>query len=404
MTEIRRQRRKTLTDKMVAALPRKSKRYVLADPELRGMYVRVPPQGPAVYAAVARSPGPLGKQVWATLGSADVLTVEAAREAARSAIKRIREGRPAFEPPPVQPDTVADVAAGWLERHVKKNKLRTGYERQRVLERHVLPHFGGRPFAAIRRSDVAALLDRVEDKHGPWVADSVLAVLRALATWFATRNDDYVPPFARGMRRVATEARNRSRVLNDDELRAVWRAAEAAGSFGAFLRLLLLTGQRREKVATLKWSDLDGDTWTIATAPREKGNPGVLKLPPLAVEIVAAQPRLASNPFVFPGRADGPLGAFAERHAALRAACGVDGWTLHDLRRTARSLLTRAGVISEHAERVLGHVLAGVEGTYNRHEYRNEKAIALAKLATLIERIVAGTADNVVALHEATVS
>ena len=403
MTEpSRRQRRKTLTDKQVADLPRKRERYIMADPEQRGHYVRVPPQGPAVYAAVARSP--LGKQVWATLGTADVLTVEAAREAARSAIKRIREGRPAFEPPPVQPDTVADVAAGWLERHVKKNKLRTGYERQRVLDRYVLPYVGGRPFAAMRRSDVAALLDAVEDKHGPWVADSVLSVLRALASWFATRNDDYVPPFARGMRRVATAARHRSRVLDDNELRVVWRAAEAAGSFGAFLRLLLLTSQRREKVATMKFSDIAGDVWTIPKAAREKGNAGALKLPPLAMQIIAAQPRLAGNPFIFPGRADGPLGAFAERHAALRAACGVDGWTLHDLRRTARSLLSRAGVLSEHAERLLGHALRGVEGVYDRHAYTAEKTIALAKLAALVERIVSGPSDNVVPLHEVAAS
>jgi integrase len=401
MTEILRQRRKTLTDKMVAALPRKSKRYIMADPEQRGMYLRVPPQGPAAFVAVARYDG---KQTWAALGTADVLKIDAARDKAREAIRRIREGLAAFEPPPVQPDTVADVVDGWLKRHVEKNKLRTGYERKRVLDQYVLPHWRDRIFADIRRSDVAALLDAVEDKHGPWVADSVLSVLRATASWFATRNDDYTPPFARGMRRVATAARNRSRVLNDDELRRVWRAAEAAGSFGAFLRLLLLTAQRREKVATMKWSDVDGGTWTIRKEDREKGNAGVLKLPPLAVEIIAAQPRLAGNAFVFPGRADGPLGAFAERHARLRAACGVDGWTLHDLRRTARSLLARAGVLSEHSERVLGHVLRGVEGTYNRHDYRNEMAVALAKLAALVERIVAGPSDNIVPLRDSAVS
>ena len=91
----RRQRRKVLTDKMVAAMPRRRKRYIQADPELRGHYVRVPPQGPCVFAAVARSP--YGKQVWATLGTADVLAIDAASEQAREAIKRIKAGLPAFE-------------------------------------------------------------------------------------------------------------------------------------------------------------------------------------------------------------------------------------------------------------------------------------------------------------------
>jgi integrase len=395
MIEPSRQRRKTLTNKMVAALPRQKKRYIQADPELRGHYVRVPPQGPCVFAAVARYQG---KQVWATLGSADVLAIDAAREQARAAIKRIKQGQPAFAPPPVQPDTVADVCAGWLKRHVEAKGLRTGYEVRRVIERYVLPRWRDRPFAEIRRSDVAALLDAVEDKHGPWVADQVLAVLGSVASWFASRNDDYVSPFVKGMRRVPAQARKRSRTLSDTELVQVWNAAEQAGVFGAFIQLLLLTAQRRDKVASMRWSDITEDgTWTIPTEPREKGNPGTLRLPPLAMKIIGAQPRLASNPYVFPGRSDGPLAGFSHRHAAFMALCGVDGWTLHDCRRTARSLMAKAGVSSEHAERALGHAIAGVEGVYNRYGYANETADALKRLARLIEKIVSGNpGDNVV--------
>ena len=131
-----------------------------------------------------------------------------------------RQGQPAFEAPPVQPDTVADVCAGWLKRHVEAKGLRTGDELERQLERYVLPRWRDRPFTAIRRSDVAALLDAVEDKHGPWVADQVLAVLGSVSSWYATRHDDYVPPFVKGMRRVPAQARKRSRTLSDAELRA----------------------------------------------------------------------------------------------------------------------------------------------------------------------------------------
>jgi integrase len=388
-------RRKTLTDRMVAALPRKRNRYILADPEQRGHYVRVPPQGPCVFAAVARSP--YSKQIWATLGTADVLAIEQAREAARAAIKRIKQGLPALAPPPVKPDTVADVCAGWLKRHVEAKQLRTSVEQRRILEKYVLPHWRDRPFTEIKRSDVAALLDIIEDRHGSWMADSTLTVLRSVASWHSARDDSYTPPFTKGMRRVPAQARARSRVLDDAELCAVWRAAEEAGTFGAFIRLLLLTAQRREKVVTMKWSDLDGDVWTIPTEPREKGNPGVLRLPPAAMKVLKAQPRLAGNPYVFPGRSDGPLAGFSERHASFKARCGVDGWTLHDCRRTARSLLSRTNVRPDIAERLLGHAVGGsVAGIYDRHHYHDEMADALKRLARLIEKIVDGEGDNVV--------
>jgi integrase len=395
----RRQRRKVLTDRMVTLLPRKRKRYIVADCELRGHYVRVPPQGPAVFAAVARDP--YGKQIWATLGTADVLTIEAARDKAREAIRRIKAGLTPFEPPPVQPDSFAAVAENWLQRHVTAKGLRTGRERRRILEKYVLPVWRNRAFVEIRRSDVARLLDAIEDAHGAWTSDAVLSVLRSVAFWHASRCDDYVPPFVRGMQRVPPQARRRSRILADDELQRVWRAAETAGVFGAFVMMLLLTAQRREKVVSMRWDAVaDDGTWTIATAAREKGNAGVLRLPPLAMQIVAQQARLAGNPYVFAGRGDRPISGFADRLARLQASAGVDGFHLHDCRRSARSWMAKAGVSREHAERVLGHAIGGVEGVYDVHRYDAEKADALRRLARLITQIVDGEGGkNVVPLR-----
>jgi integrase len=124
----------------------------------------------------------------------------------------------------------------------------------------------------IRKSDVAALLDEVEDDHGARQADYVLAIVRGIMNWFATRHDDYVPPIVRGMRRTNPKERARNRKLNDGELRAVWKIAEANGTFGALVRLLLLTGQRRAKVVAMRWQDLAMDgTWTLPAEAREKG-------------------------------------------------------------------------------------------------------------------------------------
>lgn len=392
---VRRPRRKTLTDKMVADLRRLRRRYIVSDPEQRGLYVRVPPTGPVVFAVVARDP--YGKQVWHTVGSADVLAIEEARDKAREAIKRIKEGKPAVEAPPVKPDSLKSVAESWLHRHVAKEKLRTRPEIERCLSKYILPHLGDRAFAEINRSDITGLLDHIEDNHGPRMADVVLGIVRSIANWFATRNDGYVSPFTHGMRRVDRNGGKRARILDDDELRRVWQQAEASGSFGALIRLLLLTGQRRGAVLRMRWNDVSADgVWEIPTERREKGNAGSLRLPAQALAIVKAQPKLARNRYVLAAsRGDGgPLNGFSRGKRAFDKRCGVTGWTLHDLRRTARSLMSRAGVRPDISERVLGHTIAGVEGIYDRHEYFDEKADALARLAALIDEIVKPSPDK----------
>jgi integrase len=396
----RRQRRRTLTDKMVAALPRRRARYFHPDPELPGHGVRVLPDGPASFYVIARDA--FKRQRWVRLGNTAELTIADSREQARAVIKRLKAGLTPFEPPPAQPDSVAAVAESWFARHVTKNGLRTGDELKRVLEKYVLPVWRDRVFVDIKRSDIARLLDAVEDKHGAWMADSVLSVLRAMSSWYAARDDTYVPPFVKNMRRTPPQERKRSRTLTDDELRKVWKTAEADGEvYGAFVRVSLLCGQRCAKTSTMRWTDVSEDgVWTIPTAPREKGNPGALRLPALAMKIIKAQPRFASNPYVFAGRSNGPLSGFSSRHEAFKARCGVDGFHVHDLRRCARSLMARAGVQPHIAERVLGHSVGGVEAVYDVHRYDVEKADALKRLARLIERIVNGEGGkNVVPLR-----
>jgi integrase len=405
---MRRQRRRALTDRMVAALPRRAKRYVLSDPEQRGMYIRVMPSGPHVYAAVARDP--YGRQVWATIGSADVLGIEQARDKARKSIGRIREGKPAFEPPPVQPASYQATAEKWLEAYVAQKGLRSRPEIERLLYKFVFPFWAKRNFADIKRRDINELLDSIA-KNSAQNADHVLAVTRKISKWYETRDDDYVSPFVAGMRRTKAEDRERDRTLDDEELRRVWhqasRLAEAKDAFGAFILILLLTAQRRGAVVRMKWTDLTPTSvWEIATEPREKGNADAVKLPEKALAIIQALPRFAKNPFVFAAsRSNGPLNGFNKRKVAFDHACGVTDWTVHDLRRTARSLMSRAGVSDEHAEHTLGHKLQGVRKVYNRYDFFKEKSDALATLAALIERIVnPPEGDNVVVLHEAAVA
>src|SRR5262249_36226403 len=173
----------------------------------------------------------------------------------------------------------------------------------RLLTMHVFPAWKGRAFTSIRRSDVTDLLDHVEDSHGARQADYCLSVVRAAMNWYAARNDNYAPPIVRGMKRQSQKEQARDRVLSDDEIRMVWKQAEANGMFGAFVRVALLTAQRRAKVAGMRWEDISDDgVWTIPTEPREKDNAGTLVLPAVALTIIRAQPRIAGNPYVFAGR------------------------------------------------------------------------------------------------------
>ena len=194
--------RKTLTDKGVAALKPRTERYAFPDPELRGHYVRVQPSGARAFVAVARNPH--GKQIWTTIGAVDVLSIDEARNQAREVIKRVRQGLPAIEPPSVKPDSFKAVAENWLQRHVAAKKLRGEREIKRGLEKYVYPRWADRDFTGIRRSDVAALLDQVEDQHGSRMADVVLATVRGIANWFASRDDDYVSPFVRACAAITT--------------------------------------------------------------------------------------------------------------------------------------------------------------------------------------------------------
>jgi integrase len=403
----RRKRRQTLTDGMVAALPRRPKRYTLPDPEQRGMYVRVMPKGPHVYAAVARNP--YGKQVWATVGNADVVNIDKARDRARKAIGRIREGKPAFEPPPAKAASYEATAEKWLKFYVAELGLRSQPEIERLLTKHVLPVWGKRDFVGIGREEISDLLDNLVKERGAWTADHVLSIIRKIANWHTTRSGTYRSPFVVGMRRTKKEERERTRNLSKDEtnpddedLRRVWLAAEDAGTFGAFVRVLLLTAQRRDKVARMRWQDITPDgVWKIPVEARAKGHGVALKLPQAALEIIRAQPKFRNNKYVFAAtRGNGPLNGFNKRKAKFDLACGVTDWQLHDLRRTAKTLMSRAGVRPDISERVLGHKRKTIEGIYDKYDFAQEKADALAKVAALVDLIVNPPGDNVVPLHQ----
>ena len=380
--------KKPLTDRAIRALPpaEPGKRRIVWDAIVPGLGVRVTDRGAKSFVLVTRYPGSTSPAP-RSLGTYGAISLEAARTRAREWLELIGSGiDPEAHATERAAQTFKAIATEYLARKAKDHRSRDWVEA--VLVRHVYPTLGNRPIASIGRGDIVRLLDRIEER-GSVMANRTLGILTRIMNWHATRSDTFRSPIVRGMAR-AEEAR--SRVLTDEELRAIWKATEpkpleghgaTARVFASLVRFLLLTGARRSEAASMAWREVDG-SWTL---PAERNKTKVELLRPLSQAALAALPE-RSGEFVFTIDGRVAIGGFAKPKARLDEASGVTGWTLHDLRRTARSLMSRAGVPSDHAERCLGHVIGGVRGTYDRHEYYNEKARAFEELAAQIDRIV----------------
>jgi integrase len=337
--------------------------------------------------------------------TATPLSLHAARSLCAEALRQARSGndpaaakqRKRQEQLAAEADTLQAIAQEYLRR--EGPRFRTLRQRRSDLELLCASVLGRLPVDQIKRGQFTHVLDHIADHNGPVRADRVLSALKTLLNWHAERSD-FISPLGRGGRRTSIRDRARSRFLSDAELRQVWTVAEQdKGPFGPFVQFVLLTATRRTETAGLRHSELspDGQTWTIPAARYKSGKDTLIPLSKAAQRIIAAQPKLGD--FVFSVTGDRGLTGFAERKADFDKTCGVTGYVLHDLRRTSRTLLSRAGIAADHAEMCLGHALSGVRGTYDRHSFESEKRHAFEALAAQIERIVHPPAGNVAELE-----
>jgi integrase len=377
-----------------------STRREIPDGGCAGLYLLVQPSGKKSWAVRFRHAGRSCKLTLPVTALAD------ARKAATAALAEVAAGRDPREARRTaeekaqlaKADTVRSVCEAWLEREGRK--LRTVDQRKSVFARWVYPEFGGRPIGDVKRSDIIKLLDRIEDQSGPRAADTALAALSRVFNWYAPRSDDFRSPIVRGMGRAAPAVeRARSRTLDDDEIRRVWTAAGNAGVFGVGVKLLLLTGARLSEIFKMRRSEIDGDDWVLPAARNKVKQELVRPLPRAALDLLEGLPVIDGCEFYFAPTGKRPFNDYARAKKQLDTASNVGDWRIHDLRRTARSLMSRAGINTDHAERVLGHVIGGVRGVYDRHAFHAEKKHALEALAALIDRIVSPSTGNVVKLR-----
>jgi hypothetical protein len=403
---------KSLTAFAVANAREGAKRREIPDGGCRGLYLIVQPSGVKSWAARYRHRGRSSKY---TLGPVLIDTPESAEPlqhgvaplslaSARELCARVlREAQAGHDPAVAkrqrreqQRAAKADTLQAVCEEHLRREagRLRTLDSQRRPDLELFYPALGQLPIDQIRRGQFVRVLDTIADERGQRRAGRALAAMKTLLNWHGNRSE-YVSVLTRTSWRTAGPAGGRDRVFDDVELRTLWSAAERdKGPFGPYLQFTLLTATRRGEAAGLRRSELidGGRSWLIPAVRYKSKRDTLIPLSRAARAIIAAQPVLPGGDHVFSADGKYPLGDFARRKAAFDQACGVIGWRLHDARRSARTLLSRAGVAPDTAERCLGHALTGVRRTYDRHEYETEKRQAFEALAALVERIVRGGA------------
>jgi integrase len=397
-----------LTIRSVEAMKPRPVRQEIPDSFLPGLYLIQQPSGAKGWAVRYRHHGQSRKL---TLGSYPALGLKDARELGAKALRAVAEGRdPGREKIAARvakADSVDRVVEEFLERHVRRsNRPRTAQETQRLLRQHVLPRWRGRMVHDITRRDVLDILDRVVDGGAPIAANRVFAAVRKFFNWCVARDIHAASPCA-GVKPPTAE-RSRDRVLSDDELRLVWAAADKlGGTFGPLVKLLALTGQRRDEVARMRHDELDLDArlWTLPPTRTKNNQPHEVPLSKAALAVLQNVPHTASSPFVLTTNGGAsPASGYSKNKRRLDALLPADmpAWRLHDLRRTCASGLARLGINLPVIEKVLNHSsgsFAGIVGVYQKHSFADEKRQALQTWGDFLTALIAGMPGKVVRLR-----
>lgn len=356
------------------------------------------------------------KAKYVTLGRYPAIDLIDARNKARDILKLVAEGGDPKTPKSRAPDTIDKLLEEFVEKHVKPN-CRTSREIERLLRKEVLEPWKGRLAADISRRDVLDLTDGILDRPAPYVANHTHAFMRKMFNWAVERGILEINPMT-GLRKPA-KVMSRDRVITDDELRTIWAAwEEVPEPWGAYFRVLLLTGQRRGEVAQMRWQDVDTEerVWSIPREFTKANRAHRVPLSDLLIDILVDLPRYieddgSEGEFVFsttrgkiPTSAHSQAKVLADDAIAALVASGeypkVWPWRVHDLRRTAATGMAKLGTAPHVLSAILNHAPStsmGITAVYLRHTYDDEKRVALDAWARHLDGLFDDKASNVVA-------
>lgn len=380
----------TKTNLAKFAYPEGKAEHILYDEDIAGFGIRMHPSGRRTWFVQFRIGS---KQRRMTLGTLDKVDPDEARRRARDALAKAQLGNdPQAEKVEKQAQassTLKLVAETYLERYASKRlKPRTLVEVKRHLRSHWSP-LSAIGVDSVTRAAVSKRLGEIAEQNGPFAANRARAALSAMYSWAIGEGLAHINPVA-GTHR-ATEEVSRERVLTSDELALVWTHA-GHGDFGAIVRLLILTGARREEVGAMRWSEVSADTWRLPAERSKNRQAHNVPLSSEALAVLGELTRQEDRDLIF-GSRTGPFQGWSgsksrldgQMLAALKKKNGnaakLMPWRLHDLRRTAATRMVDLGVLPHIVEAVLNHISGhrgGVAGVYNRATYDPEKRAALA--------------------------
>ena len=373
-----------LSKRTIDALPVAGRDAVFWDRDLPGFGIRVHPSGRKVYLVQTR--GPKGSKR-ATLGRHGDLAPEQARKQAAEVIDRIKRGEDPLPASPKPEPTVSDLAERYLSAHVAMNcKPATAAGYRRTLTLHILPELGAMPIVSVERRHVADL--HFEMRDTPAEANSAVKILSKMyslaPTWGFETGGGNPCRFVRGYRE-----RKRERFLTREEYRRLAEVLDEAekGRMSVYtvaaIRVLMLTGCRRSEVLDLKWDDVDRAMGELRLRDTKTG-PRWVPLTPTVAGVLAALPRVADNPWVFPGRKPGArLAKINQQWNALRARAGLEDVRLHDLRHSYASRALALGESLTVIGGLLGHTKVQTTARY-AHLARDTEIASTARVGASI--------------------
>jgi integrase len=374
-----------LTDTLIRSLKSKNQRYDVYDASQPGFGIRVATSGALSWVLLTRENG---RRKRITLGGYPAMSLSKAREAARVALSEVQEGT--FGRKKVS-STFETAVKDWYAREQRARKSFPQVEQ--AMRLHVLPYLGRHQIDQITKADLMRVIDRIADQGKLTQANRVRAFITRFFNW-ATERDLVTASPAAALPRPAVEV-SRDRVLSRDELLAIWQAAEQMGfPFGRIAQLLILTAQRRDEVAGMRWSELDLERarWIISKERAKNSKAHIVHLSPQALALLSRIPRKDGTDFVFTTTGRSAVSGFSKAKSALDACSHVSDWRLHDLRRTAATFMADdlriAPVVTD---RILNHVsgtVRGVAAIYQRGEHLADREAALIAWGQLVEDLV----------------
>lgn len=253
-----------------------------------------------------------------------------------------------------------------------------------------------RPVIHIKKTELLDRLDTIREERGSWAARGAMVAIRAAFAW-AVKDQRYGLKYseAKGLNdesvNLTEDDTRREDDLTDTKIRAIWEAAGQLGVYGTVVKLLFLTGCRREEIGDAKWVEIDGDKLIIPKARYKGKRDHIAPLVPLALQLLNDLPRHEDCPYVFSvsrRRPFRPFSDYTKMKRRLDEISGVSGWQVRDVRRTVRTGLGRLGVPYEIKELAVGHSMKRLIRTYDRHDYFAEKMEALEKWANHLQTII----------------